>query len=594
MASAISRIIKNFKCAREAAAKEREAAAAAKEAAAKEIEAAAKEAAAAAKEATAAKEAEDAKTQYMLDNAQDKGSLLDALMVIDWLRADLKCIDALLSKHKVSIDDLTPLLQHHCDKLTIANIKPINCDKLTKYNIGVSNGSLRALIFIIFKYEKSMYEVPTINDLYATLVTSDSGGKWLTDIFHALNDSINAQFIYLCETKPLSDLVQYKELHKITVTDDHIMCGIKNPDTAAFKYLAAFKTLSINLNTIPGRDRFNEKVDLEYIIKHAPDNTCMLFENDIRIACEYRQYFSYFGEIENYFECAINNEKYKVANLILKHARMSAQWKYDIPKLVMHINEKTPIENSNWEVMITYSNGEKFGIFITLSLCRHNNLRDLLYKFERNYINVEILKAVHADRYSSICTVSEDVYNANKAFLYRFILDNARYKYKLDALHVSILRELGDGKLIEAAFHRYGINFMKHYDTKLLDLVGKCCDINAFNVVSAIAAGRHYTKNDFDIGKMINKLENLEQITKILKLLGITKDDFDPIMLFNRFNKITEPSCVGGFASLIRYLKIDKVDGNKICGGCSMEFVSIVKNLFDLDTDTCAKLLCVR
>jgi hypothetical protein len=130
MASAISKFIKRrVKCAKEAAAKE-----------------------AAFASLTAEKEAEDAKTQYMLDNAQDKGGLVDALMVIDWRRVDLKYIAALLSKHDVSIDDLIPLLQRHFEKLADVDIDKscIKYNELTQCDMNVPNASLKAWLLIIF------------------------------------------------------------------------------------------------------------------------------------------------------------------------------------------------------------------------------------------------------------------------------------------------------------------------------------------------------------------------------------------------------------------------------------------------------------
>jgi hypothetical protein len=635
MAGAISKFIKRVKCARETAAKE--AAAREKEAAAKEAAAREKEAAAAAKEAAfasltaggaaAEKEAEDAKTQYMLDNAQDKGGLLDALMAIDWLRVDLKCIDALLSKHDVSFDDLEPVLKHHCEKLADVDIDKscIKYNELTQCDINVPNDSLRALIFIIFRYEKQMHESGIISDLFLRLVANGGKREWLMPIFARLDDLTDERFTILCETKSLSELNQYKELHRIAIKKIHVISAIKNPDASVFISFA--KICDVHPRWIlDSFDRFNVKITIGYIVRYAPFNTFVQFT--------WRLNQFYFESSERFHSTCVE---------LINSARF--QQKYDIVakiisigiderighKLIEFINIKTPIGNSHWIKLCTCVKLRNDNI---MSVCCHNNIYDIRCILKSFNPSADLLKMLHADKYSQLCSVSENVYNNNKVLLYKEILGNSQYKIILDALHISILRELGDKALIRTVCHNVGINFMKSYDLKLLDLLA-CCGEKYQHVFLKNGTKEDFaeliqfvdrlgiTKADLDLTKILNRPQ-IDELIQLVDRLGITKadldidallknvkinvantivnrlnikkNDFDSLFLVTGYHDINTNEAILEFASLVKSLQIDKCDfakfdSKRLNRRYSPEYVATVKSLLDLDADMCAKLL---
>jgi hypothetical protein len=524
-------------------------------------------------------------------DAADKDGLLDALMRIDWGIVDLKCIDTLLTKHDVAFDDLTPVLQHHCDKLADVRIdKSPKCDKFDKFNINVSNGSLRALIFIVFRYEKQMYDSSPINDLYVKkLRTGDASAAaaWLTAIFHRLNVLIDERFINLCKTSPLSDIVSYGSRHKIPVITRHVVAAVENPHVSVFKHFVEKCCKEFSLE---------ETIDVKYITTHAHIDTFTwaVFENS---------YVLTFGTTINLLELAFGLGKNDIGNKLLSFIIENRKFS-DVRRIKSAINAKTPITDLNWVNLChhypckTYGNLSNANI---MSICRHNNIEKIQCILKMFKPSVELLKMLHADKYAQSCaTVSEDVYNDNKVLLYKEIIGNSQCKFIFDAVHLVIVRESRNKALIKAAFHRIGFDIIKDYDSELLDIVDYHGVKEPYDVVkSAISIG--YTKDDFHIDKMLLKLTTFEQMNDVIMKLDLKKNDFDLILLFNAFSDISgsssppssppsSPRGMNTFVALIKHLEIDNFDFKRMRKKCSMEFVATVKSLFNLDADTCANL----
>jgi hypothetical protein len=549
--------------------------------------------------------------------------LLDALMRIDWGIVNLHYIDTLLSEHGVSFDDLTPLLEHHCDKLAHAVIQGsrIKFDELTQYGINVPNASLRALIFIIFKYEKQMYEVPTINDLYIRLLNSDGRDeKWLMAIFDRLNKLIAERFILSFETKSLSEIVSYASLHKLTETRAHLVAAIKNPDACVFKHFLEKLKLRSSV-CIDCNDRFNERVDIEYVVKHAPFETFLCFTRG-QLHIEFFEGKCYReGHCDNAFyeaqlispiKLAFDHGKCDIGNALVMAEIYFLKSRSNVKSV---INTKTPITRSNWMDLCRETSKSYLYDANIMSACCHNNIAGIGCILALVKPSVELVRMLYLDTYSQSYTVSEDVYNNNKVLLYKEILGNSQYKIIFDALHIPILRDSRNEVLIKTVFHRIGIDFMKLYDAKLLGIG----NVGAYSFVKKVIYKHNYTKDDFDINKMLTSLKTYgelaeivkelsitkadfnvdkilekvfqhEKVSEFIKTLGIKKHDFDPLVLFNGFSSITKKCDVKTFMDLIKHLEIDKFDFEKMQGKCSQEFVAIVKSLFNLDASVCAKL----
>jgi hypothetical protein len=526
-----------------------------------------------------------------LDTIDNKDEFIRRLNRVDWNYMDLEHVDALLLKHNVTFHDLEPLLDCICNNLSDVDIEPIEYHNLTKHNITVrKHGSLRALIFIVFRYEKQMHEVKIINDLYMNRIAINEH-QWLTGIFERLNELLDEQFASICETSSLKDIVDYKNSHRITINRMHVLSAIKNPDTSVFKYVKNnFMGKAVGKAVLLGcNDRFNECVDLEYVIKHAPDDTCVLFAE-----FKYEDYRTRF----NLAKFAFYSGKICFANLMLSDMILHFGEKY-CDKIMEIIDADTPITIANWYNMCGLSTDacyrpKPFTVPNIMSACRHVDITRITNILIHVPKSVEMLQALYHDKYSSTCTVDEDVYNANKELLYKMILYLSNCNSKLDKHHADILLELNDG------------------DTRVFDLIiNSYSGTTLYNVVrKAIRLG--FTQNELNINMLLKKL-SVEQAFEIISDLGITADDFDMRILFHRYCGIESAASIMAFVSLIESLQLKKrmllekpaalnqekpaaLAGppmllRQIYGKCSFQFVAMLKSVLELEADVCEKLI---
>jgi hypothetical protein len=201
--------------------------------------------------------------------------------------------------------------------------------------------------------------------------------------------------------------------------DINALSALKNPDASVFKHFV--EKFGISPSQFLGYCKiFNRSVNIKYIIMHAPFDTFVwliypYLDSLKNEYCHEKEDFNYRWEryikIIELRTFALEHDKYDIATKLMA---IGLDENCDFGIMAV-IDKRTPVANSHWVKLCMH------GIYLyndsVLSICCHNNIKEIKCILDKLRISDEFLHRLDSDTYSHWYRVSEDVYNANKVLL---------------------------------------------------------------------------------------------------------------------------------------------------------------------------------
>jgi hypothetical protein len=464
-----------------------------------------------------------------------KTDFLNSLFDVDWSHVDLEHLDTLFNSHGVQYRDLANLMAHHYAQ--VKNIKKIRCNKFTHFKIRESNGSLRAVIFIVFKY------CPNIGDI---VINSE---RLRLKLFNRSRALSRDRFIGMCETATIEEIMSYKSQHCLYITDDEIIAFIKNPHGEVFEtLLCEHREAMEKIVSNKMCNRFGDIVDARYIIAHAHDGLAGNLMASLNLELDF-----------DLMACAFDGGKSVTANCILRSLIASGYFidNYGTKGQTMYFYTLDPKTMHDLDQELKF-NGKIWRNTI-LSAYRYNDLCGVeFFTVMGHHHGVEtgmmLLNLIFNDAHLPTYGVTKGTYEKNRAILYKWILHSFTKEWDIE-LVMKILNELKDENLTMYIGHKLGVYQIKCYNGLPVNVIFEnfaSPTVHWQSVNSAIIA--RYTKDNFNIDRLLLECESCEDALIVLKILEIKLEDFNEKNLLSRINSIVTKDEFYKFALLVEYV----------------------------------------